>query len=156
MWLDFLLADGVLAMQQGKIPIAQQFFQRSSQFARANSDDFLRATALLNLGAAALQEEHFDETIEWTNNAAYQLSTRMGFGNTTQTALGNLGFAYYKLGDFDKSLELSLEAAKRASQARNIILDLYWTTNTGYVYAGLGDSASAKKSYLDSLRCQQD
>jgi CHAT domain-containing protein len=147
---DFLLADGVLAMQQGKIPIAQQFFQRSSQFARANSDDFLRATALLNLGAAALQEEHFDETIEWTN-AAYQLSTRMGFGNTTQTALGNLGFAYYKLGDFDKSLELSLEAAKRASQARNIILDLYWTTNTGYVYAGLGDLASAKKSYLRAL-----
>jgi CHAT domain-containing protein len=147
---DVLLADGVLAVQQGQTPAAKQSFEKCLQFARAHGDDFLRATALLNLGATALQEEHFDEAIDWTD-AAYEESSRSGFGNTISTALGNRGWAYYKLGDMEKSLDLSLEAEKRARQVRTVIQDLYWTTNVGYVYAGKGDFPRAKQTYLQAL-----
>jgi CHAT domain-containing protein/Tfp pilus assembly protein PilF len=147
---DVLLSRGVLAVQRGQMPAAKQLFDQSLEFARANRDDFLRATALLNMGATSLQEEHFDEAIDWTESA-YEASSSLGFGNTTRTALGNLGWAYYKLGDLEKSLELSIKAEKLANQAGNIVLDLYWTTNVGYVYAGLGDLARAKQSYLKAL-----
>jgi CHAT domain-containing protein len=147
---DVLLARGVLAVQRGQIELAKQFFQQSLDFGRVHHDDFLEATALLNLGATSLQEEHFDAAIDWTD-AAYQAAQAHGFGNTTRTALGNLGWAYYKLGDYEKSLELSVEAEKRASQVGNFVLDLYWTTNVGYVYASRGDFLRAQQSYLKAL-----
>jgi CHAT domain-containing protein len=147
---DVELARGVMAVQGGKLVLARQLFQQSLEFGRAHHDDFLEATALLNLGATSLQEEHFDAAIDWTD-AAYQTAQTHGFGNTMRTALGNLGWAYYKLGDYEKSLELSLEAEKRASQVGNVILELYWTTNLGYVYASLDDFPRAQRSYLKAL-----
>jgi CHAT domain-containing protein/Tfp pilus assembly protein PilF len=147
---DLIRARGVLAVQHGQIDAAKQFFELSLEFARAHNDHFLEVTALLNLGLTSLREEHFDEAIDWTD-AAYQASTTLGAGGEAQTALGNLGWAYYKLGDSERSLELSLEAEKRARQAGNVIGELSWITNAGYVYAGLGDLARAKESYLKAL-----
>jgi CHAT domain-containing protein len=147
---DVTRARGILAVQRGQLDAAKQLFEQSLEFARARSDGFLEGTALLNLGLTALQEEHFDEAIDWTN-AAYTASSALGAGNVTQTALGNLGWAYYKLGDSERSLELSLEAEKRASQVGNVILQLSWITNAGYVYAGLGNLGRAKQSYLKAL-----
>jgi CHAT domain-containing protein/Flp pilus assembly protein TadD len=147
---DVVMARGILAVQHGQIDAAKRFFEQSLDFAHAQGEPFLEATALLNLGLTSLREDHFDEAIDWTD-AAYKASTSLGAGNITQTALGNLGWAYYNLGDSEKSLELSLEAEKRASQVGNVILQLSWTTNAGYVYAGLGDLARAKESYLKAL-----
>lgn len=147
---DVIMARGILALQHGQTEAAKELFEHSLQFARAHDDHFLEENALLNMGATLLREQHFDEAMDWTH-AAYQAATTFGFGNTTQTALGNLGWAYYNLGDFEKSLELSLEAEKRASQVGNVVLELYWTTNAGYVYAGLGDLARAKQSYLKAF-----
>ena len=104
-------------LQRGQLAAAKQLFEQSLEFARARSEGFLEATALLNLGLTALQEEHFDEAIDWTD-AAYRASTAMGAGNITQTALGNLGWAYYKLGDSDRSLELSLRSRKACKVRR--------------------------------------
>jgi CHAT domain-containing protein len=145
-----VLACGILALQRGQADAAKQFFKQSSEFARVHNDDFLRATALLNTGAVLLEEERFDEAIDWAD-AAYQMSTTLGFGNVAQTAIGNLGWAYYKLGDLEKSLQLSLEAEKRARRVKNVVLQLYWTTNIGYVHAGRGDLAAARQSYLTAL-----
>ncbi len=143
-------ANGVLAVEHGESTRAQQFFQQSLSFARAHADRFLEATALLNLGLTSLRAEHFDEAIDRTN-AAYQASTALGAGGVAQVALGNLGWAYYNLGDPEKSLELSLEAEKRASKAGRDIDQLYWITNAGYVYAGLGDFGRAQESYNKAL-----
>lgn len=147
---DVPRARGILAIQRGQTDAAKQFFEQSLEFARAHGDRFLEATALLNLGLTSLREEHFDEAIGWTD-AAYQASMVIGAGNVTQTALGNLGWAYYNLGDPQRSLDLSLEAEKRASLVGNVILQLSWITNAGYVYSDLGDLDRAKQSYLKAL-----
>lgn len=147
---DVLRARGVLAVQRGLIDNAKEFFGQSLQFARAHNDPFLEETALLNLGLTSLREGHFDEAIDWTD-AAYRASTTLGAAGEAQAAMGNLGWAYYNLGDSEKSLELSLEASNRAVQAGDVIDQLYWTTNVGYVRAQLGDLARAKESYLQAL-----
>ena len=147
---DVSRARGVVAMQQGQHDAAKLFFEQSLQFAVSHNDSFLKATALLNLGLTSLRELHFDESIDWTD-AAYRESTISGADGVTQGALGNLGWAYYCLGDTEKSLELSLEAAKRASHAGNVTAQLTWVTAAGYVYASRGDIAGATQSYLEAL-----
>jgi CHAT domain-containing protein/Tfp pilus assembly protein PilF len=147
---DVIRAHGILSVQHGQIGAAKRLFEQSLEFARAHNDPFLEATALLNMGLTSLREEHFDEAIDWTN-AAYQASTDLGAGDIAQTAVGNLGWAYYNLGDSERSLALSLKAEKLASQVGNFTGQLYWITNAGYVYAGLGDLARAKQSYLKAL-----
>src|SRR6202167_887066 len=147
---DVTRARGVVAMQQGQLDAAKLFFEQSLQFADSHHDSLLRETALLNLGLTSLRELHFDESIDWTD-AAYRESTISGADVVTQSALGNLGWAYYLLGDTEKSLELSLEAAKRASHAGNVTGQLTWVTAAGYVYASRGDIAGATQSYLEAL-----
>jgi CHAT domain-containing protein len=147
---DVTRARGVVATQQGQLDAAKLFFEQSLQFADSHHDSFLRETALLNLGLTSLRERHFDESIDWTD-AAYRESTLSGADLVTQGALGNLGWAYFFLGDTEKSLELSLEAAKRAGHAGNVTGQLTWVTAAGYVYASRGDIAGATQSYMEAL-----
>jgi CHAT domain-containing protein len=141
---------GVLAVQRGENEVAKQYFEQSLAFARSHQDRFLEITALLNIGLTFLRQERFDEAIEWTE-AAYQGATALGADGEAEVALGNLGWAYYNLGDAQRSLALSIEAERRARQVENLIAQLYWTTNVGYVYAGRGDLPRAKQSYLKAL-----
>jgi CHAT domain-containing protein len=147
---DVIRARGSLALQRGQTQTAKQLFEESLQFARAHNDHFLEETALLNLGATALREGHFDEAIDWTN-AAYQAAAALGAAGEAQAALGNLGWAYYNLGDAERSLDLSLEAEKGATQVGDIIDQQSWIANAGYVYAERGDLPRAKDLYLEAL-----
>ena len=148
---DVLRARGVLLLQQGQPLKAKQLFEQTVTFARAHDDPFLAATALLNLGLGALSEQHFDEAIDWTESA-YKTAAALDAGVIATKALGNLGWAYYNLGDSEKSLQLSLEAEQRALQAGDVIDQLSWITNAGYVYADRGDLAAAKQAYVRALK----
>jgi CHAT domain-containing protein/tetratricopeptide (TPR) repeat protein len=147
---EVLRAHGILLLQQGQFLAARHFFEQTVTFARHHQDQFLEVTALLNLGLISLFEQRFDEAIDWTE-AAYQTASTLDAGTIATKALGNLGWAYYNLGDSEKSLELSLEAEQRAIQSGDIIDQLSWTTNAGYAYADLGDLGHAKRSYLEAL-----
>lgn len=147
---DVIRARGVLAVQRDQLDSAKQFFAQSLKFARDHQDHFLEATALLNLGLASLREEHFDEVMDWTA-AAYQASMTLGAYGEAQKARGNLGWAYYYLGDTERSLDASLEAEKLAGQTGNIISQLTWITAAGNVYASRGDLAGAARSYREAL-----
>jgi len=143
-------ARGVFAVEQGQLVLARRTFEDSLAFARANTDTFLEATALLNLGVASLKEEHFDEAVDWTE-AALEIATTIDAGAIETKALGNLGWAYYNLGDLERSLTLSEKAEKRAVELANVIDQLSYLSNTGYVYASLRDFSDAKRSYAKAL-----
>jgi CHAT domain-containing protein len=147
---DVTRARGLLALQRGQPDAAKQFFEQSLQFAYSHKDPFLEATSLLNLGLTSLREQHFDEAIDLTDSA-YRRSTILGTDGVAQGALGNLGWAYYYLGDTEKSLKLSLEAAALASRTGNITAQLTWLTAAGYVHASRGNLAGAKQSYREAL-----
>jgi CHAT domain-containing protein/tetratricopeptide (TPR) repeat protein len=147
---DISRAGGVLAVERGQIDSAKEFFGQSLRFARAHNDRFLELTSLLNLSLTSLREDHFDEAIVWSKTA-YQASKVSGAEGVAQGALGNLGWAYYSLGDFAKSLEISLEAEKRAREAGNTTAELYWVTNLGYAYVRLDDLTRGRQSYLTAL-----
>lgn len=151
---DMLRAWGVLSLQQGQPAESRHFFEQSLTFARLHGDQFLAATALLNLGLQSLAEQHYDEAIDSTD-AAYRIASTLGAEVIAIKALGNLGWAYYNLGDSEKSLELSLQAEEHAHQSGDLIDELSWITNAGYVYQQSQDYPRARQSYLKALQLAQ-
>ena len=147
---NVIRAEGVLAIERSQIAQARSLFAHNLSFARARGDRFLEATALLNLGAVSLKDEHFDEAVDWIE-AANRTATAIGARNIAVKASGNLGWAYYNLGDSEKSLALSLDAAKLAIQVGDIIDQLSWITNAGYAYQKMHNFSKAKQSYQTAL-----
>lgn len=141
-----LRARGVLALEKGEVRSAEGYFGQCLAFAQTHHDAFLEATAFLNLGAAFLQENHFDDAID-KSSAARRLSMSLGAEDITQFAVGNLGWAYYKLGDLDKALESFNGALRSAEQLDDPLGRIIWSTAGGFVYLDRKDYSNAEKSF---------
>lgn len=143
-------ARGVLALYHGDLSRAQSFFSQTLGFARLRHDRWLEATALLNLGAASLRQEHFDQAVE-QSTAAYRLATSLDAEDIAQRSLGNAGWAYFGLGDTEKSLEVFEDAESRAASLGDIGFEAKWLTTEGEVYWNVADFDGAVRSYRRAL-----
>lgn len=147
---DVLRAEGILAVSQGNLAEARQFFLETLAFAQSHRDKFLEASAALNLGWAAIQVEHYDEAVDWSrtaHNAAVELDAE----DLAESSSGNLGWAYFRLGDTERALDLFLEAQKSAARIGNTRSELGWLTTVGYVRQQSGDLNDAAGSYDQAL-----
>jgi len=151
---DLLKVQGLLEIEKGNYERSTDLFLNTLTFAREHNDRFLQSLALLDLGKAALLRDHFDEAIEWSN-AALNESRTIGARLITETALGNLGWAYYKTGDPEKALDLFVEAEKRALELSSTGDEVLWMTTAGYVYVDRGQYGTAEDSYLKALRLSE-
>jgi len=125
-------------------------FLASLSFAHAHEEQTLETTSLLNLGSASLLTEHYDDALEWSI-AAYQAGLRSKDENQVQGALGNMGWAYFELGDTEKATQLFSEAEHAAAQLGNTRDDLKWLTTAGYVYESTGHLSRAADAYHQAL-----
>ncbi len=164
---EVIQARGLMFNEKGQLVQARQVFELSLSFARAHGDRFLESTSLLNLGAVLLKQEHFDEAIE-SSEASYRVSSAIGAGDVALVAQGNVGWAYYKLGDSEKSLEVFQAAEQKAAQLGDIFDQENELTNIGYIYMdsrkfdlaaqsfqralGLAEGIKAKQDIYNALR----
>jgi len=146
-----LRAKGVVAVKQRQFAEGQQLLLDSHAFAIAHKDQWQEAVALLNLAYAALQNEHFDEAVDWAKSA-YKSASECGAEDVAQRASGDLGWAYLKLGETEKSLELFLDAEKHAANLGDRISELNWLTTVGYLYTRTGQIQLAVQSYQQALQ----
>jgi len=144
------LERGSLEMERGHFVQGQKSFEQTLSSARARSDKFLEASSLLALSHSAIEQEHFDEAMNWSDSS-YRLASDLGFEDLAQNALGNLGWAYYKLGEPDRSEKLFREAGERATHLGDFVDQVKWLTTIGYVYLGALDYAAAQQSYQHAL-----
>ena len=143
-------AWGTLDMERGQYAAAQRFFERVLVPARASGDPSREAGALLNLSWSAESQSHFDEALDWAN-AARQISVARSYADTAQKALGNMGWAYYKLGDPDKAVDMFNEAEKQAERLGDVTDQIKWITTAGYVYMDARNFGTAEQSFAQSL-----
>ena len=110
------LDQGGLEMDRGHFAEAQSLFERALNLARSREDHFLEANSMLSLSQSALQQEHYDDAVDWSDRT-YRLATALDFQDIAQNALGNLGWAYHKLGSRNglKNFSWRLKAARRSS-----------------------------------------
>jgi CHAT domain-containing protein/Tfp pilus assembly protein PilF len=143
-------ARGVVKLKQNDLDDAETYFRRSLKIAENQQDEFLRLTALLNLGAVALRKEHYDQAIDWSNSA-HDVAHSLGAKPDEEKTLGNLGWAYYKMGDFDKSLDLFSQAATQAHDLGIVVDQVLWINNLGLVSYELGRLQDAENYYKHAL-----
>jgi CHAT domain-containing protein/Tfp pilus assembly protein PilF len=164
---EVIQARGLLSNEQGQLVQARQALEGSLSFARAHGDQFLESTSLLNLGAVSLKQEHFDEAID-SSETSNQVSAAIGARDVALVAQGNLGWAYYKLGDSEKSLEVFQEAEKKAAELGDVFDQENELTNIGYIHMdsrkfdlaartfqralGLAEGIKAKQDIYNALR----
>jgi CHAT domain-containing protein/Tfp pilus assembly protein PilF len=143
-------ARGLMAIEQGQLAKARPYFLESLNFARSRNDRWLETNALLNLGAIAVQEDHYDEAMDWSKSA-YNASLDLGNENRAQVALGNIGWAYFELGDTDRAMQLLVEAEQGARRLGNIRDEERWLNTAGYVRQHMDDLKRAIDSYNQAL-----
>jgi CHAT domain-containing protein len=143
-------ARGILAVEHGQLAEARKDFLASLAFARAHRDRWLETTALVNLGVVALQSERYDEAVDWSMGA-YRAAVKLDAADMAQVASGNLGWAYFELGDQEKSLALFQEAEKQAAELGDVHAEINWVTDAGHVHRDAGDLGLAADSYHRAL-----
>ncbi len=151
---DIVHARGQMEMERGQYAQAQAFFERALESARASGDQTREANTLLDLSWSADEQTHFDEALDWAS-AARQISLAQGYADVSQTALGNMGWAYYKLGDPEKAEAMFTEARKQAEKLGDITDQIRWTTDAAYIDLDADKLAAAEQSYRQSLSLAQ-
>jgi CHAT domain-containing protein len=144
--VDIALARGDLDFARGRYSKACGEYEQALSRARTHSSVYGEANALLSLSAVALQQEHFDEALN-RSDGAFESSNAIGAESVAQGALGNKGWAYYKLGDSERAFGLFLEAAARARKIGAVTDQVKWLTTAGYVYLDSGEFGKAEQSY---------
>lgn len=141
---------GFLAIKRGHFDEARQLFLESLSAARVHHDRWLETNALLNLGYTSIGSEHYDEAVDWLGSA-YRAALAIGAEDLAQIISGNLGWAYFSLGDSDRALELLLEAEKKAVVLGDVSAQLNWLKTTAYVYRDYGELAQAEDASRQAL-----
>jgi len=135
---DILVARATLALNQGQFADARRLYVQSLELARRRQDKWLEVRASINLGYMALQKERYDEAVDWSKSA-YQSALAFDFENAALNAAGNLGWAYYQLGDDERAIDLFVAAEQAAERLGNVGAQFNWLSTESYVYRDSGD-----------------
>ena len=147
---DVVSERGRLEMAKGHHAQAQILFERVLAVARTSGDSVWEAETLVNLSSSAEEQTHYDEALDWAD-AARRLALAQGVADLAQKALGNMGYAYYKLGDLEKAEGMFVEAKSQAEKLGQIASEAGWLTNAGYAHMDAGDVSLAEASFRQSL-----
>lgn len=147
---DVLTARGTLEMKRGNFAQAQAFFEHVLVYARASGDPLWEADALLDMSWSANEQAHFDEALD-LSGAARRISMELGVPDIAQTALGNMGWAYYKLGDPEKAEGMFVAAREQAEKLGHATDQVRWITDAAYIDLDAGRFPTAVQSFHQSL-----
>jgi len=147
---DVARARGVMEMQRGQYVPAQKHFERALAASRQSGDIYLEAVASLNLSWSADHQTHFDAAIDWAD-AALQIAVPRGFAGIAHSALGNSGWAYYKLGDSAQAEQATMKAWNEAKQLGLKTDEVRWLTNAGLIDLDSGKVRDGERRFREAL-----
>lgn len=151
---EVLGTQGVIYINEGKLDEAERALQAGLANASLSGKRFLQTEALINLSVVALQEEHYEDALARSNEAS-NLARSIGANLQLEKAVGNLGWIYYRIGDFQRSLINSKEAERKASELGSVKDQVIWLHSAGLSEYRLGDLEAARSFYEQSLGLAQ-
>jgi CHAT domain-containing protein len=144
------LRKGTLSLLRGDLDRARSKYRTALDLAREEKDWFLEAAALGSLGLVAERLGHFDESIDWYQEAL-KVSEAAGAMGSKIRILGNLGWNHFVMGDYDGALQ-QYEQAEKDSKERGLAGDqLHWMINVGNAKFELRDYGPAEKMWKEAL-----
>jgi CHAT domain-containing protein len=148
---EVIRTEGLLEYRSGQQFKAESSFRKSLELARGQKDSFVEASDLLNLGTVALQEEHLDEALD-RFNASSEVASTIHANVIQEMGLGNAGWAYYSLGDYQKALASFQQAEVQAKSLDATDNEILWSQSAGLSLYRLGDLKQAQFYYQEALR----
>lgn len=116
---------GMLEVDRSDFTRASAAFRSAAAFGRANNLPRVELDALGNLGYLAMRQEHYDEAVDLFK-ATLQKSQDLKAADVEAKTLGNLGWNYWVMGDFENSETVLKEALHKASQSGLVEDQTYW------------------------------
>jgi CHAT domain-containing protein len=142
---------GALDFQEKKYSHAKAAYQRALDLSRQLKRRDQEATALVGLALVAAGQEHFDEAID-RNQDALSLARTLDAKGLVSTALGNLGWSYFELGDFENSLDFYGQGAEQSAQSGLSGYSAYWFSDVATAYLALRDYTQAEELARTTLK----
>jgi CHAT domain-containing protein len=139
-----LRAEAIYERRSGKWDEVDEKLRRSLAVAREHDDTLLEADDLSDIGFDSLHSEHYDQALQLLQQAAH-FATSVQARRPLQNALGNIGWAYLNLGDFENAL-LNFQAAEQ--QAHELAMTsarVVWLQDAGLAEYELGNFGEARK-----------
>ncbi len=147
---DVLNARGSLEVAQRRNSIAEATFHQALAAARQQKKAGQEARALGNLAFVAISLEHFDQAID-RSQEALGLARSLGMRSLVATNLGNLGWAYSELGDFENSLDFFKQGEDLSEKSALTGYGAYWLTGIADAYQQERNYAAAESNLNRAL-----
>jgi CHAT domain-containing protein len=143
------LVRGKCALFEGNIEVAQREFEQAQTLAE-NTNDFVQASALGNLGALLMRGEHCDDAI-YKFQRLLEIMQPMHSPVLEEKTLGNLGYCFSQLGDWKKAISFSQQAQATAAEIGNTGDQEKWLIDLGKAHFALWEFPEAETNYLKAL-----
>ncbi len=139
-----------MAQEQEKLAEASHFSEEALAAARRFHTPISEASSLLSLGSLCLQQEKYDQAIDWLNEAR-DMADELDNGDLLATVKEDLGWAYLNLGDSERALQLFQEAESNANRLGDTQASMEILADESYVFRNLRDPARAAESLESAL-----
>lgn len=143
---EVLNARGALEFDQKDYASAEASFHRALALARSHGLPRQELAALGNMVRITITQRHFGQAID-ESASALELARSLRMGSIEAALLGNLGWCYFQLGDFENALvffQQAREASGRLSITGN---SFFWEANVAEAHQELHEYAKARELF---------
>jgi CHAT domain-containing protein len=155
---NVLIARAQLQVDQEQYGAAEENFNRAIVLARAYGLPEQEASAQADLARVSAKQDRLDEAVD-RNHRALETARALKMSGLEATILGNLGWAYFVLGDYPNSLRFYREGAEISERAGLKGYSAYWYAGVANTYMALhqyADAQALSKLTLDRARKLDD
>lgn len=132
------------------IPEAEEHLRTAARLGREHGNLIANANANAALARKYAQSERYAEAVE-AGEAAVDRLTKLGVTGRISGAAGNLGWAYFELGDYETAAELFATAEAAAAKVGDQRERIRWLNQLGNVHSARRDWAAAERFYRLAL-----
>lgn len=134
---DVAQARGIVEIDQKDYPKATAAFRTAAAIARERNLPRAELNALANLGNVAMWQEHYDQALD-RFKVALERSQLLRAGAEEAKTLGNLGWNYSVVGDFENAKAFLRDAETKSAKAGLPVDQIRWLNSLAGVYAEEG------------------
>ena len=139
-----LIAQAGLDIDLENYAAAQQYYSRARALASQYGLQDQEANIQTGLALISTRQDHLDEAVD-RNQKALALARSQGMEGVEATILGNLGWAYFILGDYENALQFYKQGAETSQRLGLKGYSLYWYTGVATSYFTLHRYADAEE-----------
>jgi CHAT domain-containing protein len=144
------LRKGTLADLAGDRQSAISLYRQALESARVYNDSYLEASALGNLGMVSMEQEHFDESINW-DSQTLRVSETVGDRRSVAKTLVNMSWGYVEMGDYERALDMFQQAEESSRKTGLVHEQIICRMNRGAVYYYQRNYETANQESLTAL-----